>query len=89
MHINLNIAYNPSIFMRTKISTYCIYSKSCDKSHKLAIKSTLISFKSSREQWMVRAVDRGAIEGATDNSSDGSGSSSRSDGWCERWIRDQ
>ena len=35
---------------------------------------------------MVRAVDQ--LEGAMDDASDGSEINRRSDGWCERWIRE-
>ena len=37
---------------------------------------------------MLRAKDQGAIEGAMDDASDVSGSNRRSDGRCERWIRE-
>ena len=33
-------------------------------------------------------MDQGSIERATDDASDGSGSNRRSDGRCERWIRE-
>ena len=37
---------------------------------------------------MVREIDHGAIEGATDDARDRSESNRRSDGLCERWIRE-
>ena len=37
---------------------------------------------------MLRAIDRGAIEGAMGGTSDVSGSNSWSDGRCKRWIRE-
>ena len=42
-----------------------------------------------KERWMLRAKDQGAIEGAMGGASDVSGSYRRSDGRCERWIREQ
>ena len=44
----------------------------------------------SKERWMVRAVDQGAIERATDDDQRAIGGANdgvRSDGLCERWIR--
>ena len=38
---------------------------------------------------MVQSMEQETIEGAMDGASDGSESNRRSDGWCERWIREQ
>jgi hypothetical protein len=37
---------------------------------------------------MLRAIDRGAIEGTMGGTSYGSGSNSWSDGRCKQWIRE-
>jgi allantoicase len=38
---------------------------------------------------MLRAVDQGTIERAADDASDGPANNRKSDGWCERRIREQ